>query len=84
MALSSSSSDEATYTIETMTNDSQYVVGEQKKKLQRGAIIKATLTRVCKSGVRIPVEFSVIYTILDGPYYSIKSYVAFLGRGNIN
>lgn len=37
------------------------------------------LAKVHKSGVKCMIEFSVIYTILDGPYTSLfKSYVAFL------
>lgn len=43
-----------------------------------------TLTKFLNSGVRIPVEFSVIHIILDGPHSSLfKSYVVFLGRSKV-
>lgn len=85
MGPSSSSSNEATYTNETSSNDSQYVVGEKKKKHQRGATMMAKLANVCNSCVKLQVEFNVVYTILDGLYSSLfKSYVVFLGRSKVN
>lgn len=81
MTFYSSSSDRATYTNATNTNDSQSVIGQQKKKHQRGAMMMAKLTKVCKSGVRLWVEFNVVYNILDGPHSSLfNSYVVFLGH----
>lgn len=45
----------------------------------------AKLVKVCNSGVKLPVEFSVVYTILGGPYSSLfKSYVVFLLRSNVS
>lgn len=45
----------------------------------------AKLTKVRKSSLRLPIEFSSVYTILNGPHSSLfKSYVAFLGRSKVN
>lgn len=45
----------------------------------------AKLTKVCKSGVRLLIEFSVVYAILDGPQSLLfKSYVAFLEHSKVN
>lgn len=84
MASSSPSSDEATHTNETMTNDLQYVVGEHIKK-QRGTTMMDKLTKVHNLGVKLPVEFSVFNTAMDGPNSSLfKSYVVLLGRGKVS
>ncbi|CAL5192672.1 unnamed protein product [Lathyrus oleraceus] len=44
----------------------------------------AKLTKVCNSSVKTLVEFSIVYTILDGPHSSLfKSYVAFIGCSKV-
>lgn len=57
----------------------QMILNLLVEKKQRGAKLMAQLAKVHKSGVKYSIDFSVVYTILDGPYTSLfKSYVAFL------
>lgn len=43
------------------------------------------LAKVYNSDVKLTIEFSVVYTIIDCPYSSLfKSYVEFLGRNKVN
>lgn len=45
----------------------------------------AKLEQVCNSGVKLSVEFNVVYTILDSLCSSLfKSYVSFLGCSKVN
>ncbi|CAL5195472.1 unnamed protein product [Lathyrus oleraceus] len=45
----------------------------------------ATLIKVRNLGVKIPIEFRVFHTVLDGLNSSqFKSYIAFLGRRKVS